>query len=250
MLNFLALISKFMFSNFGLSIIALTIIVRALMLPLTMRQLKTTKAMKQLQPKLKEMQKKYAKDKQRLAQETMKLYKEQGVSPLGGCLPMLVQLPIWFALYQTIIQALSATPEGLLGLSQRLYSWQTVQQAVPLGSGFLWLDLARPDIFISIIVAVSMWVLQKMSTMPSIDPRQESMTRMMVWIMPLMFGFFALSFPSGLSLYWMFSNILSIVLQYYVTGWGTLHIPSTWRERLPWPKPYSPAPVPIANEEA
>jgi YidC/Oxa1 family membrane protein insertase len=99
MLNFLAILSNYLFGSFGLAIVVLTVIVRLATLPLTQRQLRSTRAMQELQPKMKELQKKYAKDKERLNQETMKLYKEQGVNPLGCAFPMLVQFPIWIALY-------------------------------------------------------------------------------------------------------------------------------------------------------
>lgn len=224
MLNFLILLSNALFSNFGLAIIALVIIVRLLMLPLTLRQLRSTKAVSALQSKMQELQKKYGKDKQKLQQEIAKLYKESGVSPLGCVGPMLLQLPIWIALYQSIIRSLAATPEDLLGLSQRLYSLSAVHQAVPLKESFLWLNLAQPDgyFILAILVGSSMWVLQKMSTVTSADPRQQSMSKMMLWMMPLMFAFFTLSFPSGLALFWVVSNIIGIVTQYFITGWGSL----------------------------
>ena len=106
MTNILIVLSNYLFNSFGLAIIALTIIVRGLMYPLTLRQLRATKAMQTLQPKLAVLQKKYAKDKQKLAKEQMKLYKESGVSPAGCLLPMLIQLPVWIALYQSIIRVL------------------------------------------------------------------------------------------------------------------------------------------------
>jgi len=225
-LNFLVLLSGYLFGSFGLAIVVLTVIIRVLTWPLTTRQLHSAKAMQAIQPKIAELRKKYAKDKQRLGEETMKLYKEEGVSPLGCVFPMLGQLPIWIGLYQAVIQGLGIAPENLLGLSKQLYSWAPIQEQVPLNSHFLWLDLGSGDIFMGILVAASMWTLQKMSTQPSADPTQQSMGRAMLWIMPLMFGFFALTFPSGLSLYWVLTNLISIVIQYRVSGWGTLRVPS------------------------
>ncbi|MBE0480471.1 MAG: membrane protein insertase YidC [Dehalococcoidia bacterium] len=225
MLNFLIILTKYLGGSFGLAIIALTIIIRLVTLPLTMRQLRSTRAMQELQPKMKELQKKYAKDKQKLQQEMFKLYKEEKINPLGCAVPMLIQFPVWIGLYQAIIQGLGASPENLVGLSKHLYPWSIVQDQVPLSSHFLGLDLGSGNIIMAILVAASMWFLQKMSTQPSMDPAQQQTSRMMVWMMPLMFGFFALTFPSGLSLYWILSNIISIVLQYRVTGWGTLSVP-------------------------
>jgi YidC/Oxa1 family membrane protein insertase len=215
--------------SFGLAIIALTVIVRLISWPLTKRQLNSTKAMQEMQPKIQELQKKYGKNQQKLQQEMMKLYKEAGINPLGCIWPMLVQLPIWIALYQAIMSALATTPESLLGLAQRLYSWGIVNQAIPLSSKFLWLDLGQPDPYfiLAIIVGGTMWVQQKMTTAPTVDPRQQSTNRMMTLLMPLMFGFLTLMFPSGLALYWAVSNIIGIVTQYFVTGgWGYLKLRS------------------------
>ncbi|MBI4266898.1 MAG: membrane protein insertase YidC [Chloroflexi bacterium] len=225
MINVLVVMSQYLLNNFGLSIIAFTILVRLLTLPLTMKQLKATKAVQTLQPKLMELQKKFARDRQKLAQEQMRLYRESGVSPVGCMVPMLVQLPVWIALYQSIIKVLAVVPEDFLSLSQHLYSsWSAVFSLVPLASRFLWLDLAKPDNFLvfPILVGGTMWVQQKMVTPPLADPRLQSQNRMMLWMMPLMFAFFTLSFPSGLALYWVVSNIISIVIQYYMTGWGGL----------------------------
>jgi YidC/Oxa1 family membrane protein insertase len=224
-LNVLVALTNLLGGSFGLSIIALTVIVRLISWPLTKRQLNSTKAMQEMQPKIQELQKKYGKNQQKLQQEMMKLYKEAGINPLGCLWPMLIQLPIWIALYQAIMSALATTPESLLGLGQRLYSWSIVNQAIPLSSSFLWLDLGQPDpyLILAIIVGGTMWVQQKMTTAPAVDPRQQSTNRMMTLLMPLMFGFLTLMFPSGLALYWAVSNIIGIVTQYFVTGgWGYL----------------------------
>jgi len=192
------------------------------MLPLTMKQLRATKAMSTLQPKLMELQKKYAKDRTKLASEQMKMYRESGISPMGCMVPMLIQMPIWIALYQSIILSLAISPEGLLNLSRYLYSWPQLYSLLPLGNEFLWLDLAKGDTLLAIMVGASMWLQQKMVTPTSADPRAQAQSRMMLWMMPLMFMFLSLSFPSGLALYWVISNVITIVIQYYVTGWGGL----------------------------
>jgi len=243
MLNFLTLASGYLFGSFGLAIIVLTIIIRVLTWPLFMRQVRSTKAMQAIAPKMKELQKKYAKDKERLNQETIKLYKEHGVNPLGCAFPMLIQFPIWIGLYQAVIQGVAISPENLAGLSKQLYSWAPIQEQVPLNDNFLWLDLANGDIFIAILVAASMWALQKMSAAPTDDPTQQTTGRMMLWLMPLMFGFFALTLPSGLSLYWIFTNLLSMAVQYRVSGWGGLSIPSLASIRGGVTRPSGPSSV-------
>ena len=222
-------------AGFGLAIIILTIVVRLILTPLTLRQLNSTKALQAMQPKIQELQKKYAKNKQKLQQEMVKVYKEAGVNPLGCIWPMLIQFPIWIALYQSIMRALATAPENLLDLSRHLYSWQIVNQAIPLNSRFLWLDLGRPDntLILAILVGGTMWVQQKMTTAPSADPKQQSQSRMMLLMMPLMFGVFVLMFPSGLALFWLVSNVIGIVTQYFIGGgWGHLRS-STARQSMP-----------------
>ena len=232
-LNFLVVLTNVLFHNFGLAIIALTIIVRLVILPLTVYQLRSSKkmseGMNEIKPKLEQIKKKYAKNPQKLQQETMKLYKEAGISPLG-CLssPMLIsliiQMPIYIGLYRAVVQALAVTPQDFLGLSQSLYSWSIVNQALPVSGQFLWLNLANADPFfvLPILVAATMWVSQKMITQPPTDPQQQSMNTMMQIMMPLMFGFITLTLPAGLGLYFVISGIASIVIQYFVYGWGNL----------------------------
>jgi len=226
MINILIVVSGALFNNFGLSIIVLTIIVRGVTTPLTLKQLRSTKALQELQPKMAELHQKYGKDKQKLAQEQMRMYKESGVNPAGCLLPMLIQLPIWISLFQSIIRVLAIVPEDFLKLSGHLYSaWPQVFSLVPLNSRFLWLDLAVPDRFLllPILVGGTMWLQQKMVTSKTGDPKQQAQSQMMLWIMPLMFAFLTLQFPSGLALYWVISNVISIGMQYFITGgWGGL----------------------------
>ena len=179
MINIVIALSDILFSNLGLTIIALTLVVRGAMYPLTRKQLRATKDMQSLQPKLAELKKKHGKDKQRMAQEQMKLYKESGVSP-GGCLmPMLIQMPIWIALYQAIIRVLAASPDSFLNLSHYLYGWPIVYSALPLNNHFLWLNLAAPDALLAVLVGGTMWITQKMTTPVATDPKQASQGQMM-----------------------------------------------------------------------
>ena len=224
-INSLRFLYSVAFSNFGIAIAIFTIAIRGVMMPLTVKQSRQMKAMSALQPKIKEIQAKYSKDKQRQSQETMKLYKEQGVNPIGCLGPMFIQMPIWIGLYQAIIKTVPSTPESLVGLSTNLYPWlPMVKDVIPLDSSFLWLNLARPDTLpvLPIMVGVSMFLMQKMTMMPAADDKQASTNKMMLWMMPLMFGFFSMQFPSGLALYWVISNVVGIVIQGFITGWDPL----------------------------
>ena len=222
MINVLIVLNHYLFNSFGLAIIAVTIIVNTAMLPLTLKQIRASKAMQDLQPKIAELQKKYPKDKQKLAQEQMKLFKESGVSPAGCLLPLLIQMPVWIALFQSIMRVLAVIPENLAGLSKYLYSWPIVYSTLPLQNNFLWFNLAVGDIFLAILVGGAMWVQQKMVMAPAADPRQQAQSSIMLWMMPIMFAFLATMFPSGLALFWVTSSIIRIGIQYFVSGWGGL----------------------------
>jgi YidC/Oxa1 family membrane protein insertase len=225
LINVLIVLSDYLFNSFGLTIIVLTVAIRAAMYPLTRRQLRASQAMQSVQSQLAEVRKKYAKDKEQLRKEEMRLMKESGAGLTGCLLPMLIQMPVWIALYQSIIRVLAAAPEDFLNLSRHLYSaWPTVFSLVPLESKFFWLDLSVPDRFLilPLLVGGSMWVQQKMMTPTTTDQRQQAQSQMMLWMMPLMFAFLTLQFPSGLALYWVTSTVIGIVMQYFATGWGGL----------------------------
>ena len=230
MVNSLVLLYSMANSNFGIAIVLFTIIIRAGMMPLTVKQSRQMKAMSALQPKLKEIQAKYKSDRQKQSQETMKMYKDNGVNPIGCLGPMFIQMPIFIALYQAIIKTVPTEPENLVVLSKYLYGWlPMVRQSIPIESTFFWLDLAKPDptVVLPILVGGSMFLMQKMTTMPAMDERQASTNRMMLWMMPIMFGLFASDligpgFPSGLALYWVISNLVGVVIQGFITGWDPL----------------------------
>lgn len=219
--------SDYLFGSFGLTIIVLTVIIRGLMYPLTVKQLRASKAMQEIQAQVAEVRKKYEKDKKKAADEQMKLMKESGMNPLGCMLPMLIQFPVWIALYQSIMRVLAVVPEDFLSLSHHLYSSWPVFSKVPLENNFLWLNLATPDqlLILPILVGGSMWVQQKMMSSVSTDPKQQAQSQMMLWMMPIMFAGLTMTFPSGLALYWLTSNLISIFMQYFITGWGGLVTP-------------------------
>ena len=220
MINGLIILSRVLFNNFGLSIIVFTILVRLATLPLTLRQLRSSRRMQAIQPKMEELRKKY-KDPKRRQEETIKLYKEEGVNPIGCLGPMLIQMPIWFALYAVLTRTVGGTPERTVELSQRLYPWSFIQSAVPLPTGFLWLDLGRPDFAMVILVGVTTWLQTKLSlTQTNMgNPQMQQTNQMMLWMMPVMFAWFTLTVPSGLAVYWTATNIIGVIMNYFVYGW-------------------------------
>ncbi|MGC8826264.1 MAG: YidC/Oxa1 family membrane protein insertase [Anaerolineae bacterium] len=222
MLNGLLLLYGALGQNFAAAIAVFTIIIRLLTLPLSLPQQRSAKKMQELQPKLQELQKKYKDDKEKLAQAQMELYREAGVNPLGGCLPLLIQFPIWIGLYQSIAQTLAAGPLQLLNLSNNIYkSLPWLSSLVPVRNTFLWLDLGKPDplYILPVLVVATTWFQQKVMSAPSSDPQSASMNQSMQVMFPLMLGFFSLQFPSGLALYFVVSNIVGIVIQYFTPGW-------------------------------
>ena len=229
--NALVILNNIFLSNFGVAIIIFTILMRLLTMPLTLRQIRSSRALSALQPKMQELQKKY-KDPKRRQEETMKFYREAGVNPLGCLLPMLVQFPIWIALYNALRITVGGTPESVIGLSQRLYPWGYIEQAVPLDNNFLWMNLGQPDtsLILAFIVFASTYVQQRLATPPTTDPRTQSTNQMMLWMMPLMFAFFTLQVPSGLGVYWGMSNIIGVIMYYFAHGpepinWRTVLMP-------------------------
>jgi YidC/Oxa1 family membrane protein insertase len=224
MINILIVVSHFLANSPGLAIIALTIIINIAIFPFTLKQIKSSVAIQQMQPKLVELQKKYGKDKNKMAQEQMRLYKEAGMSPTGCIIPMLVQMPIWIALNMAITRLIAIYPENYLDLGRFLYSWPILYPILPLPNNFLWFNLGLPDYYmvLPLLVGATMWVQQKMVTPANADPKQQSQNQMMLWMMPIMFAMFSLQYSSGLSLFWVVSSIMRIGIQYFVAGWGGL----------------------------
>jgi len=233
MVNSLVLLEKILFSNFGLAIIFFTVTVRLLMIPLTIMQTRNMRKMSALQPRMKAMQARYKDhpDGRRMqSAETMKMYKSAGVSPIGCLGPMVLQMPIWFGLYRAIFKAVPATPEGTANLSAVIYGWNPAAGDVPLGSMFIGMDLvdlvqnapAPFNFALPILVGASMWAQQKISAMPSMDERSAQTNQMMLWLMPIMFGFFTFQFPAGLAVYILFSNLIGVAITAVISGPGAL----------------------------
>jgi YidC/Oxa1 family membrane protein insertase len=216
---------------FGIAIILFTILIKVATWPLNAQQLKGAKAMQDLQndKDWQAIQKKYAKDKEKLAQEQMRVYREKGINPFGSCLPTLIQFPIIIALYQSIIRALASTPLDLLNLSRNINTdFLDVANLIPLNSKFLWMNLGQPEPYyiLAIVVAATTFIQSKLTMPASSNPNDQSaaMGQSMAYTMPLMLGWFALTFPSGLAVYFITSNLLGIV-QYAAQGkanWSNL----------------------------
>lgn len=199
--------------SYGLAIILLTLIVKLITLPLTVQQLRATKEMQKLQPELQALQKKHKSNREKVTQETMALYKEHGVNPLSGCLPLVVQMPVWIGLYRALLNmARSGQLEGGFLWIPSLALPQGIPPLVPAS----W-----PFFVLPILTVVSQYIVQKMTTPPATDPQSNVMAQMMM-IMPVMFGFFALQVPSGLALYWVTTNLFTLVQQGFVSGWDSL----------------------------
>ncbi|MHC1773481.1 MAG: YidC/Oxa1 family membrane protein insertase [Flexilinea sp.] len=242
-LNILLYIYKLV-DNFGVAIILFTFVIKLLIYPLMRSQIKSSSAMMEMQksPRYLEMMEKYKDNKEKLAEEQMKLYKEMGVNPTASCLPMLIQLPVIFALYQAVIAAIVSTPLGMLDLSKRVHTgFLQVGDIFPINPTFLWMNLGQPErlnisglsfgIPVLAILVVITTVLQTKLTMQSPTggttsaPGSSSMmTGMMNIYMPVLMGFMAYTLASGLSLYFLISNVFTIV-QYAVEGklnWSAL----------------------------
>lgn len=248
LINFMVLLTVLSFGSYGLAILLFTIITRVITFPLTMRTMRATRAMSDLQPQLQELQKKYS-DPRRRSEETMKLYRQSGVNPIGCLGSQLLQFPLFIAMYQVIRTTLGGTPEGVLYLESRIYDFdafggaQFLHDAVPLSTNFFFLDLSATgysvtSITFMILVFASMWLQQRISTSrnkPSSD-QQNQMNQMMQWMMPVMFAWFVVVVPAGLGLYWTATTIIGIVLHWIFLGpgdftWGSI-IPNQLRERL------------------
>ena len=213
--------------SFGFAIILFTLVIKLVTMPLTLQQLRSSKKMQELQPRMKELQKKYKGDREKMSKAQMEMYKEAGVNPLGGCLPMLIQLPIWFALYRALFNLAN---EGVL--DQGFFWIPSLAQPTdltwiwPLPPSVGWATAAA-FLVLPILTVLSQIVVQKLMTPTSPDPQQASMNQMMLF-MPFMFGFFALQVPQGLALYWVTSNLFSLGQQFFITGFPSLNLaPST-----------------------
>ena len=227
--NLLLLFYHFLGHQTVVAIAMLTILIRLLILPLTLGQQKSARKMQEFQPEIAKLQKKYSKDKERLSQEQMKLYKEAGINPMSGCLPLLIQLPIMFGLYRAIIYCVPTTSLQLFQFSHHIYKWLPgVVGLVPLQSTFLGMDLGQPPSVVQwwsyalpVLVLATSWLQQKLLTPPTASGDQSqagAMNQQMQIMMPLMFGLMSIQFATGLSIYFIISNLIGMAQYYFVRG--------------------------------
>jgi len=237
-INALVFIYNLIGGNFGLAIIIFTILVRLALYPLTAKQVKAAQAQQELMKskKWQDIQKKYKNDREKLAQEQMKIYQEMGVSPLSSCLPTLLQLPIIFALYWAVTRSLASTPIQLLELSRQL-ALPDVASLIPLNSSFLWMDLGQPERLhvdflsfgipvLAIVVVITSYLQTKLMAPPATDQQGGGMAAAMNIYMPLLMGYISYIYAAGLALYFVTGNIATIA-QYALMG------RLEWRNLLP-----------------
>jgi YidC/Oxa1 family membrane protein insertase len=242
----------------GFSIIVLTIVIRLILYPLTTSQLKATKKMQELNPHLAKLKQKHKNDAKMLQQETMRLYKEHGVNPMAGCLPVIVQLPIIWALYQVLQDVVKY---NITQINKVLYfdplklskTWDLTFFGLPLAQtpSHLMTTLGPVILLIPVLTGVFQFIQSKMlltqapqatdkklavKNGPKEEKKEDFATAFQsqsLYIFPLMIGFFSYGFPIGLSLYWNTFTIFGIIQQYRVSGLGGL---KEWTDKLNGPK--------------
>jgi YidC/Oxa1 family membrane protein insertase len=187
--------------NYGIAIIVLTILVRVVTMPLTTKQMRSMERMRELQPKIKELQEKFGDDRQKQSEETMKLYRSEGVNPLGGCFPMLLQLPVFIGLFYALRSSIQLRQAPFVGWIDDLSAPETL---------FVLPGIDIPVRVLPLAMGISMVLQQKLTPQTAMDPAQA---RMMMTIMPVMMTVLFYQFPSGLVLYWFVSNVLAIAHQ-------------------------------------
>lgn len=249
LVNMLLLFYGLLGNSFVLAIIVATILIRLVTLPLTLPQQRNSRKMAELQPQLEELKKKYGNDRNKMAQAQMELYRENKINMFGGCLPLILQLVVMIAFYQALTGALATNPLQLLLLAHRAIP--SLVPLVPINSVFLIYDLGTPGLLPSVqqslpplvaqilvfvlpaMVVGTTYLSQKTMATPSADPSQAAMTKQMNLIMPMMFGLFALQFATGLSIYFIVSNLVGAGQAWLMTN--------RWKQK-PLLAPAEPAP--------
>lgn len=229
LLKTLAFLTGILGGSLGFAIIALTFLIRTAMIPLSLPSMRSAEKLRELKPHLDDLKRKHSKDKKRLQQEQLNLYREHGINPAAGCLPTIIQFAVLIALYKVFIDFLQNGDQ--LGLTANLQ--------------FLWLDLSKPDplYVLPVVAGVSQFILSKMlmagreqhssqdlkqkgkeekSTQDTAQDMAEAMQQQMLYVMPAMTALIALRLPSGLAVYWVATTVFSLIQQYVISGPGGL----------------------------
>lgn len=193
--GFYFLTEQFGVGNYGLAIILLTVVIKIILYPLTVKQLNSMRAMQKIQPELKKLQEKYKDKPQIMQQKLMQMYQKEGVNPMAGCLPLLIQMPILMAMYYTLYN----------------FDYGAVEPS------FLWLpSLSQTDplYILPLLSALTTFLQQKIATVSTAEQSQQM--KMMMYIMPIFIGWISLNFPAGLVLYWVTMNVVQILQQLWM----------------------------------
>jgi YidC/Oxa1 family membrane protein insertase len=233
--NVLMLLDRVL-GDFGLSIILLTIVIRLILFPLTLKQLKSTKAMQAVQPLIADVKKQYPKDQRAQLEATQAIYKEYGVNPAAGCLPLFIQLPILYGLFNSLNTVLRNNPT-VQSINNAIYPFLPHISKLPNANlnwftfisphAYINLGAADPTHILPILAAIATFIQLRMSQPRTTAATKNAMSQqmqIMQYIMPVITLVFAWAFPAGLALYWATSTIFSMVQQYFITGWGSLTV--------------------------
>lgn len=243
--NGLMLFYRILGNNLGLAIIGFSLALRFVLNPLTKPYMESMKKMKDLAPQLEKIKKKHSKDKVKLAQAQADLYKSKGINPGAGCLPYLIQIIVLIAFFNMFSRTLSAEGGPTEAFNELLYGPLLFKAGETIKTGFLYLDMAKPDVFtlpflsfslpgpILVLSAVTQFLSAKImapyekqqekvaqQTKGQADDFQVAMQKSMIYTFPLMTLFIGLRFPSGLALYWLTFSIFQAYQQYKTQGWG------------------------------
>ncbi|PVG84125.1 membrane protein insertase YidC [Nocardioides gansuensis] len=209
----------------ALSIVGLTLVIRAALIPLFVKQIKSSRNMQLIQPKVKELQKKYGHDREKLAQETMKLYRESGTNPFASCLPILLQMPIFLALFRLLDRASHGDPKGILTQTQADQFGEAELWGVPISQTFMRADGDVGVMVLAAVLVVAMTVTtfltqrQLMSkNMPAdaLTGPYAQQQKMLLYVLPVVFAVGGIAFPIGVLIYWTTSNLWTMGQQFYV----------------------------------
>jgi YidC/Oxa1 family membrane protein insertase len=210
----------------ALSIIGLTLVIRAALIPLFVKQIKSSRNMQLIQPKVKELQKKYGHDREKLAQETMKLYKDSGTNPFASCLPILLQMPIFLALFRLLDQASHGKVHGVLTVEQaQQFGQAELFGKVPISATFLKADGNVAVMVVAAILVVAMTattfltqrqLMSKNMPADALSGPYAQQQKMLLYVLPVVFAVGGIAFPIGVLLYWTTSNLWTMCQQFYV----------------------------------